>query len=106
MVRKGAHGRNRRGLLPSTLGRSRDKDTGVFTPVGARLPLLAGAVPEGFPLGGEVAEAGRDAEEEGVVFSEFSSGDFGDAGVFGGRVHLGEGVGGEGFGDSGLGERC
>ena len=100
VMRKRAHGRNRRALLPSTLGRGRDKHPGVFAPVSAGLPLLAGAIPEGFPLGWEVAVASWDAEKEGVVFGEFFRGDFGDGAVFWGRVHLREDVGGKGFGDS------
>lgn len=35
------------------------------------LPLLAGLVPEGLELGGEVAVAGGDAEEDGVEGLEF-----------------------------------
>ena len=90
MVRKGAHGRQRRALLAAALGGRRDEDADVLAVVAARLPLLAGLVPKGLPLGGEVAVAGRDAEEEGVVFLELVRGDEGDGGRLAGCVHFGQ----------------
>ena len=87
MMRQRAHGRNRRALLSSSLGARAHKQTSVFAPIGAGLPLFAGVVPEGFPLGGEVAVAGRDAEEEGVVVFEEVGGDGGNGVGFWGGVH-------------------
>ena len=55
-----------RRFLPAALGGGADEDAGVLAPVAARLPLCARVVPEGFPLRGEVAVAGGDAEEEAV----------------------------------------
>lgn len=86
MMRHGAHGRDDGALLPAARRSRGDEDAGVLAPIGAVGPLLAGVVPEGLPLGGEVAVAGRDAEEEGVVLRELVGRDFGDRG-FGGRVH-------------------
>ena len=84
-------------LLASTLGSGGDEDADVFTPVAARLPLLAGRVPEGLPLGGEVAVTGGDAEEEGVVFFELVWGDEGDGVGLAGGVHFAEDFLGQGF---------
>ena len=89
-MRKGAHGRQGRALLTSSLGSGGNEEADVFAPVAARLPLLPGRVPEGLPLGGEVAVTGRDAEEEGVVFGELVGRDEGDGGGLAGGVHLGE----------------
>ena len=59
------------------------------------LPLLAGLVPEGLELGGEVAVAGRDAEEHGIEGLELG-GVVQDGVVrLGGSVHLLENVFGE-----------
>lgn len=103
MMRKGAHRRDRRALLPSPLRSRGDEQPAVFAPIAAVLPLFARLVPEGFPLGGEVAVAGGDAEEEGVVVFEGVRGDEGDGGVLAWRVHFGEDFLGEGFFDSGGG---
>ena len=100
MMRQRAHGRNGRALLPPALRPRRHEHARILAPVAARAPLLAGLVPEGFPLRGEVAVAGGDAEEEGVVAFELVRGDCGDGGGFGGRVHFGQDFFGEGFGDS------
>lgn len=100
MMRKRAHRRDRRALLSSTLGSGRDEQSAIFSPVGAGLPLFAGGVPEGFPLGGEVAVAGRDAKEESVVLLKLVGGDLGNGGGFGRGVHLGKDFGREGLGDS------
>lgn len=64
---KRREGSNRRGLLPTANGAGGDEETGVFAPETARLPLPTGLVPEGLPLGWEVAVASGDAEEETVV---------------------------------------
>jgi hypothetical protein len=83
---------------------------------GALLPEGAETVDEGLPLRGVVAEAGGDAEEEGVILSNFVGGYHGDGGVFwrgvlrgllarglhdggAGTDHLGEDFLGEGLGD-------
>lgn len=54
-------------LLATAGGGCADEDAGILAPVAARLPLLTGGVPEGFPLRREVTVTGRDAEEEAVV---------------------------------------
>ena len=100
MVRKGAHGRQRRALLAAALGGGRDEEAGVLAVVGARLPLLARVVPKGLPLVGQVAEAGRDPEEEGVILFELLRGDEGDRCRLGGCVHFGQDLLGEGLFDS------
>lgn len=100
MVREGAHGRQSGALLPSSLRGGADEDADVFAVEAASLPLLAGLVPEGFPLGGEVAEAGGDAEEEGVVFFELVRSDEGDGAGLAGCVHLREDFFGKGLFDS------
>ena len=94
---KGAHAGNGRALLASALGRGRDEDAGVLAPVAAGLPLLAGLVPEGLPLSGEIAVAGGDTEEEGVVFLELLGGDEGDGVGLAGGVHFAEDFLGEGL---------
>ena len=100
MVRHRAHGRNGRTFLPTPHGGGADEDASVFAPVGAAGPLRPCVVPEGFPLGGEVAVAGGDAEEEGVIFFEGAGVDGRDRRVFGGGVHFAEDFFGEGLGDS------
>jgi len=102
MMRKGAHGRKCGTLLASSLRGSRDEETGVLAPVATGLPLLAGRVPEGLPLGGEVAVTGGDAEEEGVVFLELLGGDERDGVGLTGSVHLAEDFLRESLFDSGI----
>lgn len=70
MVSESGHGRNGSRLLATALGAGADEQAGVLAPEAAGLPLAAGLVPEGAPLGWEVAVAGWDAEEEGVVLLE------------------------------------
>ena len=100
MMRKRAHSRNSRAFLPSPLASRRDKQADVFAIVATRLPLLACLVPEGFPLRGEVAVAGGDAEEEGVVFFELVGRDEGDGRGLAWRVHFGQDFLWEGLFDS------
>ena len=90
VMRERAHGRQAGALLSSSLRSSGDEETGVFAPETASCPLFSSLVPEGFPLGGEVAVAGGDAEEEGVVFFELVGGDEGDACVLAWGVHFAE----------------
>lgn len=91
VMRERRHDRERRALLPTAHRRRRDEDAGVLAVVAARLPLLAGTVPEGLPLGGEVAETGRDPHEEGIVLLELVGRDQGHGGgVLPWRVHLRE----------------
>lgn len=87
------------GLLAAARGRGRDEDAGELAGERAREPLLAGGVPERLPLGGEVAVAGGDAEQEGVVLDELLRGDDGEIGLRRG-VHLGEDLLGECLGHS------
>jgi hypothetical protein len=101
VVRERAHGRHSRALLPAALCRRADEQARVLAPEAARLPLLARVVPEGPPLGGEVAVAGRDSHQEGVVLlKDRGVGHLGDRAVLFGRVHFGQDFGGEGFGDA------
>jgi len=64
MMRKRAHSRQGSTLLASALGSGGDEDAGVFAVVTPGLPLRACVVPEGFPLGREVACVG---DEESVL---------------------------------------
>lgn len=101
VVGEGAHGSESSALLSTTLGAGRDEQASVLAPEAAGLPLTAGPVPEGPPLGGEVAVAGGDAHQEGIVLCEDGGvGDLRDGGVLGGSVHLGEDLIGEGLGDA------
>lgn len=96
VVRKRAHGIHSSALLPTAHSGSRHEQTRVLAPQGTGLPLAAGLVPEGLPLGREVAVSGRDAEEEGVVLLEgFWVAERGDLAGFGRGVHLGQDVFGE-----------
>lgn len=97
---EGAHGGQSGALLPAALRGGADEDADVLAGEAAGLPLLAGVVPEGLPLGGEVAVAGGDAEEEGVVLLELVRGDDGDGSGLARGVHLGEDFFGEGLFDS------
>lgn len=101
VVRERAHGRNRSALLSTALGRSANEDTSILAPVFTLLPLSTSLVPEGFPLRGEVAVAGRDAEEDGVVLLEDGGvGQGWDRVVFRGSVHFGEDFLGKGLLDA------
>lgn len=53
--------------MSTTWSAGGNEDSGEFSPVASGLPLAAGSVPEGFPLGGEVAISGWDTEEECVL---------------------------------------
>lgn len=70
VVSKGAHGSKGSGLLATTEGTGRDEETGILAPVATSGPDTTGLVPEGLPLGGEVAVASRDTEEDGIVLQE------------------------------------
>lgn len=96
VVSESAHGSKRGALLSTALSASGDEETSILAPEAARLPLLASVVPEGSPLGGPVAVAGGDAEEERVVLLEHRGvGDLGDRLVLGRSVHLGQDLLGE-----------
>lgn len=100
VVRKSAHSGQGSALLATTLGGSGDEQTGVLTPVGTGLPLAAGLVPEGLPLGREVAVTGGDTEEEGVVLLEgLGVLEGGDLGRLWWGVHLLKHLLGEGLGN-------
>ena len=101
VVSEGAHGGDGGALLSTALSGSADEEASVLAPEAAGLPLLAGVVPEGPPLGGEVAVAGGNAHEEGVVLLEGRGvGHLGDRAVLFGGVHLGEDLLGESLGDA------
>ena len=74
MVGQGAHSGDASTLLSSTHGGGRDEYTAVFAPVGPALPLLAGAVPESFPLGWEVTVPGGNPHEDSIVFCRVVNG--------------------------------
>lgn len=100
MVSKSAHGSESRGLLATTLSTGRDEQTSVLAPVAATGPDTTGLVPESLPLGGEVTVAGRDTEEESIVFGEVDwVTQNGDGGGLGRGVHLGQDIVGEGLSD-------
>jgi hypothetical protein len=67
VVGEGGEGGNRSGFLPTSNGSSGDEDTCVLAPEGTGLPLTAGLVPEGLPLGGEVTVTSGNAKEEAIV---------------------------------------
>ncbi len=90
MMGERAHCCDSGALLPPSLRCRGDEQASVLSPVASGLPLLAGAVPEGFPLGGEVAVTRGNAEEEGVVFFKLVRGDEGDGLVLARSVHFAE----------------
>ena len=101
MVGESAHGSESSALLSTALGAGADEQAGVLAPEATGLPLTAGAVPEGPPLRGEVAVAGGNAQEEGIVLLEDGRvADLRDGGVLGGSVHLGQDFLGESLGDA------
>jgi hypothetical protein len=55
VVHERAHASNSSGLLSAAEGTGGDENTGVLAPEATLLPLLAGLVPEGLELCGEVA---------------------------------------------------
>lgn len=103
----GREGGDGRAFLPAAHGGCADEEAEVFAVEGARLPEVAKAVDEGFPLRGVVAVAGGDAEQEGVVFGHVVRFDGRDGGVFWGGVLEGLLMGwwkGDGLGTDHLGE--
>jgi hypothetical protein len=86
---QGRYRRQRCTLLPTTLCRSANEQANILTPKATRRPLLAGRVPEGFPLSREIPKTGWDAEEERVIFLKRDGVD-GWVGGFGTCVELGE----------------
>ena len=76
-----------RRLLPTAGRRGGHEHGRVLAEERALRPELAGRVPERLPLGGEVAVAGGDAEDEGVKVGEVVGGEDGVVGL-GGRVEL------------------
>lgn len=98
VVGEGAHGGDGSGLLATTGGTGGDEETGVLAPVAAGSPDGAGLVPEGLPLSGEVAVAGGDTEEDGIVLQEVGGLSNGVAGL-GRGVHLAQHLLGESLGD-------
>lgn len=101
VVGEGAHGRNGSRLLATAETSSGDEETGRLAVETAGGPEPTGLVPEGPPLGREVAVSGGDAEEEAIVLLEDRRVlNDGDVGGLGRGVHLGEDLVGEGLGDS------
>lgn len=101
VVGEGAHGGNGSRLLATTEGTGGDEETGVLAPVATGSPDGAGLVPEGLPLGREVAVAGGNTEQDGIVLEEVIGLSNRVAGL-GRGMHLGQNFLGEGLGDPGL----
>ena len=100
VVDESRHGGDGGGLLATTEGAGADEHTSILAPEGALLPLLAGLVPEGLELGGEVAVTCGDAEEDAVEGLKLGGVvQDGDVGRLGRRVHLLEDLFGECLGD-------
>lgn len=70
VVGQSAHGSKGSGLLTTTESAGGDEETGVLAEEATGSPDLARLVPEGLPLGGEVAVTSGDTEEEGIVLKE------------------------------------
>ena len=102
MVHERRKRRDDRRLLAAAERGGRDEHGRELARERAGRPELAGRVPERLPLGGEVAVAGGDAEEEGVELGEVAGREDRVRGL-GGRVQLGEDVLGERLGDPVLG---
>lgn len=98
VVSESAHGRESGRFLATSLGASRDEQTGVLAPVTTSGPDATGLVPEGLPLRGEVTVASGDTEEDAIVGEELVRGHNGVGGL-GGSVHLGQDIIGERLGD-------
>jgi hypothetical protein len=100
VVGQGAHAGNSSALLSATKGAGANEHAGVLAPEGALRPLLAGGVPEGLELGGEISVTRGDTEEDAVKGLELRGVfDGAHVGVLGGRVHLGEDFLGKCLGD-------
>ena len=100
MVGQSTHRGKRGRLLTTALGTSGDEETGVFAPEATAGPNAAGLVPEGLPLGGEVAVPGGDAEQDGIIVKEFIG--LGNRVIWLRRgVHLAQDIRAEGLGDPG-----
>lgn len=98
VVGKSAHGSQGSRFLAAAQSAGRDKQTGVLAPVATGGPDTAGLVPERLPLGGEVAVAGGNPEQDGVILNEV--GGFSDRVARLGRgVHLAKDLLVEGLGD-------
>jgi hypothetical protein len=70
MMRQCRHRRHRSTLLPTSLCTSSDGQSRILAMEATRRPLLPGRVPQGLPLRREIAEAGWNAKEEGIVLFE------------------------------------
>lgn len=78
------------GFLSPSRGSGGDEDAGKLAPIASRLPLLAGGIPKGLPLGGEVSVAGGDAQQESVIaFEDLRRDEWNFRGLAGG-IHLGK----------------
>ena len=101
MMGERGHGCHCGGLLSASLGGGANEEASVLAPEATGLPLLASVVPEGPPLGREVAVASGNAHKEGIVLLEDGGvADLRDGGVLGRSVHLGQDLLGEGLGDA------
>lgn len=98
VVSQGAHGSKGSGLLTTTESAGGDEQTSVLAEVAAGSPDLARLVPEGLPLGREVAVTSGDTEQESIVLQELSR--LGDGVVGLGRsVHQLQNIVGKSLGD-------
>ncbi len=100
MMGKGTHCRNGSAFLSSTLRSGGNEQTTVFTPITTSEPHLASGIPEGFPLGGEIAVTSWNTHKESIVFLERIRGDEGDVFALLWDVHFGEDILSEGLLDS------
>ena len=82
MQQHGMGGQNR-AFLPAMLGGTGSKHAADFADQLALKPQGAGLVEEVFHLGGHIAETGRHADDDGIVFGQFI-----DGGNRGGLVEL------------------
>ena len=101
MMGECAHGGDAGGLLAASQSGGGDEEADVFAPEAALLPLASGTVEEGLPLGGEVAVASGDPEEDTVVLLKLVGRDDGDFRVLWWGIHLVENLLGQGLLDSG-----
>jgi len=98
VVSEGREACNGRGLLATTVATGGDEHATELALQLALLPQLAGAIPEGLPLSGEVTEASGYTIKDTIIVSEVIGRNDRIIGL-GGRMHLGQDLLGESLGD-------
>lgn len=98
VVSESAHGGKSSRLLTTTLGTGGNEETGILAPEATASPNATGLVPEGLPLGREVAVAGRDTEQYSIKGEEVGGLNDGVASLSR-SVHLSQNFVAEGLGD-------